>query len=598
MADCGEYSHQAIELNGLFDIKDAQLLRAEIDVIDRINNQAEITLLDTCELVSWIDLDNVPFFYHCEDSSGTLEDLALGNQAFVVGDMVYVIAIPAVGEVEAQVYIVGHVDIKGTKFCGTPEYLVITLAFYHNTISYSFVTVFDALTGAKIDLSSFENLDGSPAKPTSLPAATADISSWLAYNFEAPTGVNGILGSINITGASGSTYYKDASGDYESWLYDGIDDDVAYTGQSYALCTSFSTGNATYQDNYSNIYTGNNNSNQQVDYSYTTTHERTGVTKYELGDTYCRAYWLSVSLTANLAHTEDRHLCGQLVSGGTTHYFWWEADSQISHSVQVTNSGDTTEIEASIYNYSYSFSHDDAIFSDTFPYLELRKARSWSSSVTGTLSVPPVFDSTVREINRISYFSSTDALGKFPDISPAITPPGSFVSKETWRLIPWQVTMSSGSNCFKSGEQYAYLLIGFLSVECWYTSTDHAETTYQGIGGSGNVWPGVVTGEVTNSIGLERRWELITTPNTFVAKMTDMEEVSDPPFTYVNLHECFTASNTIKASGLNAVIVELFDRTIDAYYTNNSIDNYNDVGYLISYLKNGPSAVVRRKKSE
>jgi hypothetical protein len=590
VANCGEYSHQMIEYRGLFDLKDAQVLRAEIVSIDTEANTAEVTLLDTCEPAAWINLGAVPFFYHCEDSTGTTEDLARGHLAFAVDDMVYLLAAKENGGTPAQAYIIGHVDIRGTERCNIPEYLIITLAFTYNSTSYSYDTIFDTSTGAKLDLDAFENLDeSSPSKPTSLPASSSSISSWKSYNFEAPTAPFALSGTFSLTGASGSTYYKDASGDYESWLYDGVDDDVAYTGQAYALCSTFSTGNATSQDNYSLVYTGNNNSNQPVDYSYTTTHERDGVTKYELGDTYCRAYWTTISITKTLAHTQDKHSCGTMVSGGTTYTFWWESDSALSSVVEVSNSGTTTEIESSTYSYSYSFSHNDVISCATFPALSLSRSRSWSSSVTGTLAVPPVFDATERQVSRSTYSSSTSSQGAFPAVNPNIFPSGYSGSEEAWRLLPWQTTMSSTSNCFKVGQIYIYGLIGFTSVEYWYESDDHARTVYVG---NTSVWPTTVVGEPNISGSTSEAVRLIVTANATVTRTDALEPFTLGMSTFAYLHECLSNTNAPLSAGLSTVIEELFNYMI----TQCAPASVADSEALVMLLRNGPTAVVRRKK--
>lgn len=589
MADCGTSPYQMIAYRGLFDLSDAQVLRAEIVSIDSGTNTAEVTLLDTCEIADWIDLNVVPFFYHCEDSTGTLEDLARGYLAFAVGDMVYLLANKENGDNPAQAYIVGHIDIRGTTLCTPPEYLIVTLAFTYNGTYRSYDTIFDTSTGAKLDLASFENLDGSPDKPSSLPASSSSISTWKTYNFETPTAPFALSGTFSLTGASGSTYYKDASGDFESWLYDGVDDDVAYTGQAYALCSTFNTGNATYQDNYSLVYNGNNNSNRPVDYSYITTKERDGVTKYELGDTYCRAYWTTISITKTLDHTQDKTQCGQMVSGGITYTFWWESDSALSSVVEVSNSGTTTEIETSTYSYSYSFSHNDVISCATFPFLSLSRSRSWSSSVTGTLSVPPVFDSTERAVSRTTYSSSSSSSGAFPDRNPNISPSGYFGREEAWRLLPWQTAMSSTSNCFKVGQLYVYGLIGFTSVEYWYEAEDHARTVY--VGGT-SVWPTTVVGEPNIAGNTGESVRLIVTANATVTRTDAVEPFTLGMSTFAYLHECLSNTNATLSSGLSTVIEELFDYMIDQCAPASVADSEA----LVMLLRNGPTAVVRKKK--
>ncbi len=193
MGDCGNTDYQMIDFSTITDIESAQVVKAQINSIDQDNNTADINLLDsTCEILSGLDLTEVEFFYHCEDSVGTLEDLATGWRAFRTGDIVYVIYIPENGDVAERFFIIGHVDIKGTNICEIAEYLV-----FKTTNSY---TIFDTAVGTTLDLNSFDNIDaGSPPKPTRLPFIPGDtdyLNDWLNYNFSPSSGGATIGGSI------------------------------------------------------------------------------------------------------------------------------------------------------------------------------------------------------------------------------------------------------------------------------------------------------------------------------------------------------------------------------------------------------------------
>lgn len=119
MAVCGERTYDMIELASLFDLRDSRIVEAQIVSIDSANNTAEVTLISTCAPVSELTLTDVEFFYHCEYSTGTIEDLADGYKAFSVGDDVILIYSPAKGDVTERLYIVGHADIKNVSKCAS-----------------------------------------------------------------------------------------------------------------------------------------------------------------------------------------------------------------------------------------------------------------------------------------------------------------------------------------------------------------------------------------------------------------------------------------------------------------------------------------------
>jgi hypothetical protein len=74
-----------------------------------------------------VNTSAVPFFYHCQFSDGSAEDLVLGYSAFIPGEWVYVLHIP--GDIPTS-YIFGHADIKGTIICELPRAVGIGTALW------------------------------------------------------------------------------------------------------------------------------------------------------------------------------------------------------------------------------------------------------------------------------------------------------------------------------------------------------------------------------------------------------------------------------------------------------------------------------------
>lgn len=571
MSNCGDFSHELIERYGLFDLKNAQIIRAEIDSIDRVNNTAAVTLLDECLFIDWLDLADVPIFYHCEFSTGTIEDLAQGHLAFAAADIVYILTTPPMGEtVPAKAYIIGHVDIRGTQACLSPEYLVINILLYYNAVEYNYTTIFDASTGAKLNLTEFESLSGSPAAPTSFPCVTSTATSWLAYNFEAPTAPYETAGGfIDIT---------QRTAEYGLWAEDIVDtpESVAYSGQSYGLCTSFSTGNGLYTENLTSTYTGDNPDGEPVDYSVQYIDERTGATRYELGDTYCRAYWTNRRLEYHLQLTGDRVAIGTLITIGATHTLWHSLDWVEDREATVVNSGDITEIETSIFSYNHTLSYTHTLSCDTVSNLQIENTTAWNNTVTGTLGLQPTWDATTREVTRITDYSSTQAANELPD--PNIT------NAMPYRLCPWLYTMS-GSRTFRTGRNYVYGLIGATSIEYWQPNTNHSVTQYQGE----SVWPSLIIATPNLSDpGLYIR--IIPKASTSVALIENIKPVA--PETYIDAFDCIQQANPILSAGLNTVINELIQHVITAVGTLDIPDTLD----FLNVLKAGPTAVVRVKK--
>lgn len=248
MGDCANTDYQMMDLHSLFEFQNTQLLRATITSIDGENNKAAISFIDTCDIVMGIDTSEVEFFYHCEYSTGTIEDLAEGYKAFSVGDSVYTIYIPPSGSNEEHFYIIGHADIKGTRICETSEYLLIFADagwrkyrwdavfgrfIWEEDFTVTWITVYDTARGEVLALEEFVNIDeNSPQKPDAIP--TKDVSgflSWFNYNFRqsnAPTtarvsvetynlGVTNTVASYFLESRNSSNVPTPAANPYCEW---------------------------------------------------------------------------------------------------------------------------------------------------------------------------------------------------------------------------------------------------------------------------------------------------------------------------------------------------------------------------------------------
>ena len=194
--------YEMIDLENLFDLRDAKLFRGSILSIDQPNNSASIFLngYNDCAELEGLDLSAVTFFYHCEFSTGTIEDLAQGHKAFDVGDQVYLLYAPENGSTATRLHIIGHYDIRETKKCTKSEYLlmrVIQDRYISGEPDFECIMIFDVKAGSPLDLDAFENLDeNSPPKPASFPVLwDIDVDLWYQYNFE----VSSPLADVNFT---------------------------------------------------------------------------------------------------------------------------------------------------------------------------------------------------------------------------------------------------------------------------------------------------------------------------------------------------------------------------------------------------------------
>ena len=185
--------YEMIELANLFDLDKARIVQAQIDSIDGSNNCAAITFSSECAELSGLSVDAVKFFYHCENSTGTEEELADGHKAFKANEYVYCLWCPASPTIDERFFIIGHVDIRGTKRCGIGDYIIMAMGlnyeFGPHAISIEderYVTIFDAAMMQPLDLDSFVGLEGSPPKPTGFPCLLDEaFTAWVGYNFEA-----------------------------------------------------------------------------------------------------------------------------------------------------------------------------------------------------------------------------------------------------------------------------------------------------------------------------------------------------------------------------------------------------------------------------
>ena len=185
--------YEMIELANLFDLDKARIVQAQINSIDSANNCANITFSSECAELSGLSVDAVKFFYHCENSTGTEEDLADGHKAFKANEYVYCLWCPASPTIDERFFIIGHVDIRGTKRCAVGDYIIMAMGLNYEFGPHAtsiederYVTIFDAAMMQPLDLDSFAELEGSPPKPAGFPCLLDSVfTAWVGYNFEA-----------------------------------------------------------------------------------------------------------------------------------------------------------------------------------------------------------------------------------------------------------------------------------------------------------------------------------------------------------------------------------------------------------------------------
>ena len=209
--ECGDSEYTMVAFADLFDLRYARIYKAIIGTVDRANNTASITIPEECPDLEGVDLSSVPFFYHCEDSTGTVEDLERGHLAFNDGDEVFAILVPQNGDIEERFFVIGHVDIRTNRFCARQEYLLVYMGDVSNPPLR--VTIFDVSAGGKLDIASFQNLDeSSPEKPSTLPCLnTTAFWDWFSYNFKPAVAACDVWGSGSQWVATPTGNYSPAS---------------------------------------------------------------------------------------------------------------------------------------------------------------------------------------------------------------------------------------------------------------------------------------------------------------------------------------------------------------------------------------------------
>lgn len=280
--------YEQIELATMYDLRDARLVLAQIVSIDRANNCAEITIEESCEELAGKDLSAVPFFYHCENSTGTIGDLTRGHSAFKIEDYVYCLWAPQSSDIDERFYIVGHSDIHGIAKCGN-EILYLKTAEQYDPASGYVYCLFDAGAGTLLDLENFTNLDAdSPPKPESaIGVGSQDVDDWVAYNF------------VDVTPTVTVPYYSS----YETYPAIGATsvtmdtlDETIYTGTQgfysssipVTCSTFFTAGNGVYSGTASGSISEPSN---LITGSHSIVKSRTSPFFAQVTDRDCRAAW-------------------------------------------------------------------------------------------------------------------------------------------------------------------------------------------------------------------------------------------------------------------------------------------------------------------
>lgn len=580
MADCGDHTHQMIEYANLFDLRDVQLLRAQIDAIDRSENTADITLLDTCPEYTETEILAVPFWYHCQYSTGTVEDLAHGHSAFSIGDMVYVVHVPENGSVAERMYIVGHVDIRGTRVCPT-EFLFVELSFTLNGTSYGFTTIFDADTGAKLDVDAFVNKnESSPAKPTSLPAVTSDIASWRAYNFgSVPVSGITVAGTIDVPGY---TLYTFDPGGLEC---SASSTSTSYTGDLTADCSSFSTGNGVSSSTYSRSCTHDGtpvtpiNVIEEIDTSYS----GSGVFPVNYTGPTCGAVFGATEFSSNRTYS------------GSVGYFT-VADSVDTIRVPITwiieerdgstttCTGDQTGLETATFTGTEGFTKTAYYDFTSLSRANVQAELSWSATVSGSLPLVPTFD-----FSEHSLTIDEQEVSHTGEIPRAYIP--TIADVETWFFTPWS-NMDTKASTFILGRYYAYSIFGVSSFEEWAVVTDEVVAVYTTLGT--NPYPRMANiGQNTGSAKFVLRYKADTCVTPIAQDLAP-----GPPYYTVSLLDCIRYSHANLANGLNAVIEELLDYVVEQVIDySNLITANEDIQDLRNAVVAGPTCTVLLKRS-
>lgn len=559
--------YELMELLGLKDLRNAQLILATIASINRITKTAAITVTETCPELAGQDLTEVPFFYHCEYSTGTLADLEKGYRAFIESDLVYCLFVPENQGQEKQFYIVGHADIRQTRLCLDKEYLLVKLTIGTDL----FVTLFDTEEGAKIDLSEFENLVGSPAKPASFPCFQSAMIDWYNYNFVAPTTSHYVEGVLEFTGSVLSYINYPA--------VDGSGGQVNYTGTSGGLI-DFDTGNEFSSGYYTvseedDIY---NALPDDVIYDYHSENTKSGIGKYPMGGGQYHAWWKNIAGSASTEVTHTNHnKAGFVISENVTYDIWSSYSYEWHSTTTITLTGDNTSIETADYTYHEDFNKVVRMNFAPIGRTSYEAQVSWSGTIGGTIPKTILANDTYRNcpITSESYVPNTP--GEYP--------------LESLDLYYWSLSMRDLGTCCKVGQYYVYSLIGGLKVE--YIGLADPSTSFV------HEVRDMPFSVYVDNMYLQRfinptvRKRITCIADCGVADIYGSLKYNETFPNRLNLIECLTKTSAAKSTGLNSAITELFQYVI-SYYNYTTEPEIDD---LIDSLSSGPSATVGKKKN-
>lgn len=574
-----ESEYELMELKSLFELKDSRLLVATIISINRTELTAAIQIEEACPDLEGKSLTAVEFYYHCEYSTGTIEDLADGHKAFQPNDEVYVLYAPAneAYESEERFYIVGHFDYRKTVLCLNEEYLVVTLSFTLYTIDYSFVTIFDTLNACTLNLEDFENKVGSPAKPAQLPTYyNQAFGEWLAYNFTSPlTGsISGLLGTVNVTvptdyffaGCGGSIIRDNSS--YSS---------VPYTGHVSAPCADFNYGNGL--RSYSNITDETCEDGFEVydkgSYNFS------NVSKITSSGLDCVSYWKNFNRDDS-GHTYGASGLKIIIAYIQVYEIYVHVDYSDYNYINYTATGDTTEIETTGFTFSSGW-HDKYFFDWTSLSRE-NVSLDFSLSATGSGALPlsPTFDVPSIEIPvSISYESIPQS--NFPNRDISVS------SGEIYKFYPWWDIMSSISKCVKVGYFWIYSLFGVTSLSSISVSNESYIASY--ISSGFNPYPAMVNVSLTEA---NEKYVLTCKADTCVTSI--FNDLTPNSMNQVNILDCVRKSSIGRAKALNSTVEDLYDYTVDEVIDYSDLPTANaKVLQLRHEISGGPTATVLRK---
>ena len=284
-------NYEMIELENLFDLDKARIVQAQINSIDSANNCANITFSSECAELEGISVDAVKFFYHCENSTGTKEDLANGHKAFKNNECVYCLWCPASASIDERFFIIGHVDIRGTAKCFNPEILYMIL--HGNAQTGDVYCLFDTSTGDLLDIDNFVNIDeSSPAKPISpIGVKTNSFYSWLAYNFE--VSISYVVPAHTCTIRSPNNMYSATATGASTTNYTGSTGFILSSANPVDCEEWFDAGNGQFSTTASRTFHNSYPDLYDIEGDQTCTFSMTDPygSHSGLGDNYCDTCW-------------------------------------------------------------------------------------------------------------------------------------------------------------------------------------------------------------------------------------------------------------------------------------------------------------------